>query len=139
MSSPFIDTDIVIRYLTGDDPKKQAQSAALLRRVENGALVVAAPVTVFADCVFVLSSPRLYHLPRVEVAALLMPLVRLPHLVIRNRRELIQALGLYANTSLDFGDCMIVASMQLSGASIVYSYDQDFDGLAGIIRKEPSA
>ena len=138
MSLPFIDTDILIRYLTGDDPKKQAQCAALLSRVERGTLAVAAPLTVFADCIFVLSSPRLYNLPRAEVAALLMPLVRLRRLVIRNRYALIRALGLYASTSLDFGDGMIVASMQLSGATVIYSYDKDFDRVRGITRKEPS-
>jgi predicted nucleic acid-binding protein len=59
MAYPFIDTDVIIRFLTGDDPRKQAAAAALFQRIEQGALTVAAPVMVIADAVFVLHSPRL--------------------------------------------------------------------------------
>jgi predicted nucleic acid-binding protein len=38
---------------------------------------------------------------------------------------------------LDFGDAMIVAAMQESGVSIVYSYDAHFDRIAGIVRQQP--
>jgi predicted nucleic acid-binding protein len=73
----FTDTDVIIRLLTGDDPDKQERAAALFQQVEQGKLVLAAPDTVIADAVYVLASPRLYHLPRNQIAALLTPLVRL--------------------------------------------------------------
>jgi predicted nucleic acid-binding protein len=138
MTFPFIDTDVIIRLLTNDDSTKQAQAATLFEQVEKGQLVLAAPDTVIADAVFVLSSPRLYRLPRNEVAALLLPLVRLPGFRVENRRWVRAALALYAATpQLDFGDAMIIASMRESGASIVYSYDTHFDRISGIIRQQP--
>ncbi len=137
MSVPYLDADVLIRYLTGDDPAKQARSAAILSQVEAGSLTLAAPVTVFADAVFVLSSRVLYHLPRSEVAALLLPLARLSHLKVKNRRALLAALDLYATSSLDFGDCMIVASMKLDHSKRVYSFDHGFDKVKGIERAEP--
>lgn len=63
MAIPFVDTDVIIRLLTGDDPVKQAQAASLFEQVEQGKLSLAAPDTVIADAVFVLASPRLYHVP----------------------------------------------------------------------------
>jgi predicted nucleic acid-binding protein len=84
MALPFVDTDVIIRLLTGDDPTKQAQAAALFEQVEQGHLQLTAPDTVIADAVYVLSSPRLYHLPRAGVAALLTALVRFPRLFIRH-------------------------------------------------------
>ncbi len=137
MSLPYLDTDILIRYITGDDPEKQARSAALLAQVEEGSLTFAAPVTVFADAVFVLSSKALYHLPRADVAAVLMPLARLSHLKVNNRHALLVALDLYGTSSLDFGDCMIVASMKQDHCKAVCSYDQGFDRVKGIKRFEP--
>ncbi|MCL4544787.1 MAG: PIN domain-containing protein [Chloroflexi bacterium] len=137
MALPYLDTDILIRLLTGDDPTKQAAAAALFERVERGELTVVAPPTVLADAVFVLSSPRLYHLPRAHVAALLTPLVRLPHFRLHNRRALLAALQLYGSSTLDFGDCLIITSMQQERSQILYSYDSDFDGIAGIRREEP--
>lgn len=137
MSLPYIDTDVLIRYVTGDDPQKQSRSAALLSQVEAGTLTLAAPVTVFADAVFVLSSKNLYHLPHSQVAAMLMPVVRLSHLKVKNRRALIEALDLYGSSALDFGDCMIIASMKQARSNVVYSYDRGFDRVIGITRREP--
>ena len=137
MNEPFVDTDVLIRLLTGDDPTKQAQASQLFQDVEDGKLVVRAPVTVIADAVFVLSSPRLYHLPRSQIQALLTPLLRLSHFKVANRRALLRALELYASSNLDFGDCLIVASMERRSSSLVYSYDMGFDRQTGITRQEP--
>jgi predicted nucleic acid-binding protein len=138
MALPFVDTDVIIRLLTGDDPAKQEKAAALFEQVEQGQLRLAAPDTVIADAVYVLSSPRLYHLPRSEVAALLLALVRLPGFRVENRRAVLSALAIYAATPrLDFGDAMIIASMRESNASIVYSYDTHFDHIPDIVRQQP--
>ncbi len=138
MAIPFVDTDVLIRLLTGDDPAKQAQAAALFEQVEQGNLILAAPDTVIADAVFVLSSPRLYHLPRQEIAELLLPLVRLPSFHVQNRRAVVTALSLYGTTaSLDFGDALLIAAMQEAGAHIIYSYDTHFDRIPGITRQSP--
>ena len=138
MSAPVLDTSVIIRLLTGDDPAKQARARALFERIERGELTVAAPVTVIADAVYVLASRRLYKLPPAEVAALLTPLVRLPGFHVQGRRAVLGALQLYATTpKLDFGDALIAAAAQRSGGSVVYSYDTDFDRLPGIVRQEP--
>ena len=92
MTYPFLDTDIIIRLVTGDDPAKQAAARALFERVEQGHETVQAPITVIADAVYVLSSPRLYHLSRSALAAALAHLVRLPHLHIRQRRTVLRAI-----------------------------------------------
>jgi predicted nucleic acid-binding protein len=138
MSYAYIDTDVIIRLLTGDDPLKQARSKALFERIERGELSIAAPATVIADAVHVLASPRLYNLSRADVAALLTPLVRLPGFHIRGRRTVNSALQLYAlHSRLDFGDALIASSMQQANSSTVYSYDRDFDRIPGIRREEP--
>lgn len=139
MAPPFVDTDVIIRFLTGDDPKKQAKGARLFQQIEEGSIVVAAPDTVIADAVFVLSSPRLYNLPRQQVADLLVPMVRLPGFHVLNRRAVLAALALYGygKTKLDFGDALIVAVMQQSASQVVYSFDMDFDKIEGIDRQEP--
>ena len=137
MREPFVDTDVLIRLLTGDDPLKQAQAAALFQRVESGQLTLSAPVTVIADTVYVLSSRRLYNLPRAQIRALLEPLLRLPGFKVQHRRALQLALVIYAASNLDFGDALIVANMQLEGSTSLYSYDADFDRFAPIVSSSP--
>ena len=137
MTQPFIDTDVIIRFLTGDDPEKQAAATALFEQVEQGLLTIQAPDTVIADAVYVLSSPRLYHIVRSDIQEMLAALVRLPQFHIQNRLSVLQALDIYASTKLDFGDALIIASMQQQGSQVLYSYDTDFDRITGITRREP--
>jgi predicted nucleic acid-binding protein len=138
MADAYVDTDVIMRFLTGDDPTKQAEAASLFEAVEAGTAALAAPDTVIADAVYVLASPRLYHLPRTEIRSLLVPLLRLSGLHVENKRTIIQALDLYAATTLDFGDAMIVGTMRQSGSDTIYSYDQDFDHIPGLTRANPA-
>jgi len=137
MPNAFVDTDVVIRMLTGDDLAKQAAGVALFEQVEAGTITLNAPATVVADAVFVLSSPRLYAVPRTDIQALLGRLLLIPQFEVESRDALLDALDLYAATNLDFGDAMIVASMGLAGSRELYSYDRDFDSLDSVNRKEP--
>ena len=132
-----LDTDVLIRFLTGDDPDKQAAAATLLQSVASGQVMISAPDTVIADAVYVLSSPRLYHLPRAQVEALLTPLVRLRGFRVQQKRLVLRALQLYGQTNLDFGDTMIAAAVEQHGSGVLYSYDRGFDQLPSIRRVEP--
>jgi len=138
MSYPSVDTSVIIRLLTGDDPEKQARSKALFERIEQGTLAVVAPVTVIADAVYVLSSRKTYKRSREEVAALLLPLVRLPGFHVQSRRAVLSALQLYGTTrGLDFGDALVAASALQIDSPVVFAHDTDFDRIAGITRREP--
>jgi len=139
MSKPFVDTDVLIRLVTGDDPQKQAEARVLFKKVETGDLTLLARETVIADAVFVLSSRQLYHLPREEIRDLLTPILRLPDLKIHCRRTVVRALDIHASTNLDFGDAFIVASMQALGSNLLYSYDRDSDRIQGVTRRSPSS
>src|SRR4051812_8130085 len=92
MNEPFVDTNVIVRLLTGDDLEKQRSAKLFFERIERGELRVTAPLTVISDTIYVLSSPRLYHVPRPEIVALLVPLLRLPGFRIRNRRAVSRAL-----------------------------------------------
>jgi predicted nucleic-acid-binding protein len=137
MTQSFIDTDVIIRFLTGDDPVKQAAASALFEQLEQGLLTISAPDTVIADAVYVLSSQRLYHLARNVVQELLSTLVHLSHFQVQNRQAVLRALELFGSTKLDFGDTLIIASMEQQHSHILYSYDADFDRFDGISRQEP--
>ncbi len=137
MGLPFIDTDVIIRLLTGDDLRKQAAAVALFEQIEQGTLTAAAPDTVIADAVYVLASRELYKKKRVEIRDLLAPIVRLPHFHVQIAPSVLEALDLYASTNLDFGDTLIIATMMQQNSQTLYSYDRDFDRIKTIIRQEP--
>src|SRR5690349_10300729 len=112
MEQAFIDTNIIIRFLTGDDPEKQKATAALFERVTSNELTIIAPDTLIAECVHVLSSPRLYNKSREEIRLALSSLVSLDGFKIANRRALLHALDLYATHLIDFEDAFLKAMME---------------------------
>lgn len=134
---PFVDTDVIIRLITGDDLRKQQAAHAMFNRVRDGHLEVSAPVTMIADAVYVLQSARLYGVARPAIANILSVLVRLPSFHVQDRDAVLDALSIYGSSSLDFGDAYLVASMNRDGSNILYSYDQDFDSVPGVTRREP--
>lgn len=134
---PYVDTDVIIRLLTGDDEQKRKAATALFQQVAQGKLVLFAPDTVIADTVFVLSSPNIYHLPRTEVRDLLQALLRYPNFKVENKQIVTSALDIYAEKNMDFGDAMLAVLTKQSQDKLIYSYDHDFDKIVGIKRKEP--
>lgn len=137
VTDPYIDTNVIIRLLTGDDEQKRKDSMVLFEKVSGGEVILSAPETVIADAVFVLSSPNLYHLPKIEIRDLLTPLLRYPNFKVENKQVLIQALDYYADKNIDFADAILAVLTQQSEEKSIYSYDEDFDKFPGIIRKEP--
>src|SRR4051794_24968610 len=72
-----IDTNIIIRYLTKDDPEKAKRVLGLFQQVSRGVKTIAITESVIAEVIYVLSSKRLYNLPRAEIVKRLLPILLL--------------------------------------------------------------
>ena len=137
LPDPYLDTNIIVRLLTGDDLAKQAASAKLFKEVAQGKVMISSTDAIIAETVFVLSSPNLYHLPKGKIRDLLITLLAYPNFKVKNKQVVIQALHYYADKNLDFGDAVLVVLTQKSKEKTIYSYDHDFNKFSDIIRKEP--
>jgi uncharacterized protein len=133
----FIDANVFLRFLTRDDPVKAERVKTLLERAQRGEVTLYTSESVVTELVFVLSSPRLYRLGREQVRAVLLPIVALKGLKLPGRKAILEALDLYAATSMDFVDALAVAQMEVQRITEVYSYDEHFDSVKGIKRLEP--
>ena len=133
----FLDTNIVLRFLTRDLPEQADRCRDLLIRVDAGEIQVTTSESVIAQIVYVLSSRRAYALPRVRIKELLEPILHLRGLKLERRDTYLRALDLYAAHTIDFEDAMAVAHMERLGITDILSYDHHFDGLPGISRVEP--
>jgi predicted nucleic acid-binding protein len=133
----FIDANIFIRHLTRDDPQKAQACLELLQQAQEKATTLITSESVIAEVVYVLSSKRLYNLPRAEIRKLLYPLLSLPGLKLANRKTYLHALDLYALYTLGFEDALTLAQMKRQNITEIYSYDHHFDQVEGITRLEP--
>src|SRR5882672_7162380 len=113
MGIAFLDTNILIRHLTGDDPTQSAKAYQLFKDIEAGRTTVVTTHAVIVEAVQVLSSKVLYHLPREKVRDLLTPILMLPGIkVVPLKMMVIKSLHLWADNNIDFVDALIVADMQ---------------------------
>jgi predicted nucleic acid-binding protein len=137
MTAPPLDTNVIIRHITADDPALAPRARAFLRQVETGAEQVELPEAVILEAVQVLSSRVTYNRPRAEIAHALATIIRLRGVQRKFKRRSLRALDLYASTTLDFVDALLVAYAEHRTPPVVVSYDQDFDTIPGIQRRAP--
>ena len=135
----FLDTNVILRYLTRDDEEKAEACYQLFERASRGEEILVTCEAIVAEVVYVLSSRRAgYHLSRREIAARLFPILSLRGLRLPQKQLYINALNIYASsTALDFEDALAIAHMQHQGITEIISYDRDFDDITGIQRIEP--
>ena len=135
----FLETNIVVRYLTGDDPAKALACRDLLQRLERGEEVAMTCEAVITEIVYVLSARAHYGLSAAEIRARLVPILQLKGLRLPQKALYVRALDLYAQyPSLDFEDAVIVAHMEREGIEELYSYDTHFDRIPTVQRLEPT-
>lgn len=134
----FIDTNVFVRYLTGDDSAKSEACYRLFQRVQTGEESVTTAEVIIAEVAYVLSSPALHHLANDEIAARLSPILSLRNFQLRYKRTYLRALDIYSNyPTLDFEDALAVAHMERQRISEIVTYDRDFDRVPGVKRTEP--
>lgn len=136
----YLDTNVLVRYLTKDDPDLAARAYAILQEVEQGTRPIFMTEAVLAEVIYVLSSKRLYNIPRPEIVKRVLPVLLLKDLRIgckpSDKQVYTDALHLYETTTLDFPDVLIISHMRHDGTQGVISFDTDFDDFPDITRKE---
>jgi len=133
----FLDANVILRYLTRDDPEKAGRCLELFRRADRGQVELTTSEAVLAEVVYVLASPRLYHLPPERIRDLLLPILNLRGLKLLSRPLYRRALDIYAAHHVDFEDALAVAHMEQQGITEIVSYDKHFDRVEGVKRVEP--
>lgn len=135
ISDALLDTNLIIRYLTGE-PKAQAEATkSLLERANAGNLTLRLSSLVVAEVVFVLTG-KTYQFPRGDVKEALLPLLQWPQLDVQDREVLLNALDLFTHSKIDFVDACLAAEARLQQVAIA-SFDKDYDSISGITRIDP--
>jgi predicted nucleic acid-binding protein len=127
----FIDTNVLIRHLTGDPPEMAARATALLATGEE--LLLADLIV--AECVYVLET--FYEVPRPRVAGLMRAAVALPSIRVTDELSLLRALEVYELERLDFAEAYLVAQAEATGVATIASFDRSIDRVTSISRREP--
>lgn len=129
--SAFVDTNIVVRHLTGDPPEMAIRATRSLSS-ERELLVTD---LVAAETVYVLES--FYEAPRHQVAEALRSLLAFDSIVVVDPALLRRAIEVYETDRLDFAEAYLVACAETTGVGRIVSFDRDVDRVDTVERVEP--
>jgi predicted nucleic-acid-binding protein len=130
--SAFIDTNVLVRHLTGDPPEMAARATAYLSR-ETELLLTD---LVAAETVYVLES--FYDVPREQVADSIRSLLAMSSVVVVDTALLLRSVQLYELERLDFAEAYLVTCAESTGITTIASFDKGIDRIGTVQRLEPN-
>ncbi len=135
MRRACIDTNVILRFLTGEPPDMAGQARQLFAAADQDQVVLLLDDIVLAETVWVLTS--FYELPAAEVARVLLQLLSHEAIQADDKSLLAEALRLFSDHNVDFADALLAARMRRRGITEVFSFDRHLDRLPGITHLEP--
>jgi predicted nucleic acid-binding protein len=136
MSRLLLDTNVIVRFLTGDHPAHSPRSRNLFARAAAGDVTLVVTHLALAETVWVLQS--FYKLDRRAIVAVLKDLIESAGIEVENKARLPSALRNFAQTDVNFVDAYHAAVAAAESVGIA-SFDRDFDQFAGLKRVEPKS
>lgn len=124
----LLDTNVLLRFLLGDDPVQSPRAKALFLRLQAQEESAELSDVVIAEVVWTLE--RGFGVPRTEVARYLSVIASIPGVTCASgKRNLLRALGSYSSTRCDIVDCLLAAQAR-GRKPKVYTFDStDFKKL----------
>jgi len=131
--SALIDTNVLVRHLTGDPPEMAARATRLLSTSGPGELVLVDLVV--AEIVYVLES--FYKAPRGQIADAVRSIIGFEAITVVDQETLFRAIEIYEVAGLDFAEAYLVAVAELADVDEVVSFDESIDRMDTVRRVEP--
>jgi predicted nucleic acid-binding protein len=123
----LLDTNVVIRHLTGDPPELARRATRFL--AAKAELVLAD--IVLAECVYVLQS--FYEVDRRGTAELMRAALAMPT-ISADTDLLLRALEIYELDRLDFAEAYLVAAAEFTDVESIASFDKAIDRVSSVER-----
>jgi predicted nucleic-acid-binding protein len=134
MKPLLVDTNILLRFITGEPAVQAKEVADLVVAAEAGNVRLSVLPMVLAEAVFVLTG--FYEHPRSRVAEVLSHLISSPGFHAVEAERMLHALKLFGAGKLDFVDCYLAAASIHEGSALV-SFDHNLAKLHGITAGKP--
>lgn len=127
----FVDTNVLIRHLTGDPPAQAVRATRYLAEADELLL----PDLILAEVAYVLEA--FYEAPRAQVAESLRAVLGFRAIKVVDAELAQRAVEVYDVDRLDFADAYLVASAERSGIGVIASFDRSIDRVGTVRREEP--
>ena len=137
MREPFLDTNIFLRHLLGDEPQQSPRATAYFEAIDEGRAQAHISDIVIFEVVFTLE--RGYRRSKAEIQAAVLPILELPGILLPRKRKFREVFRLYVEQNISFADAYHVVMMQSLNLRQIISFDRDFNRVATVERMEPDS
>lgn len=127
MTTAWLDTNVVVRFVTGRPAALAQRARRILARAEAGQLTLRLAPIVVAEAVWVLRS--VYGHERAAIAAALSAILRADGIAADERDTLLEALDVMVQQNVAFPDAYIAVSARQAAAAVC-TFDSDFKRLS---------
>jgi predicted nucleic-acid-binding protein len=117
-----VDTNLLVRFLTEDDPEKARSVEALLGKAGKGEIKIFIPSVVIAELVWVLKS--FYEMEAAEISELVGAVLNTPGLDTQDKNILRGALKTFERKGIDFVDAWILEFARERNIKTIYTFDK---------------
>lgn len=117
-----LDTNILVRYITQDDPPQFAVASDLIEGAESRGERLYVNMVVLAELAWVLRGSR-YRYPRSAIAAAIEKLLDIPLFELQARDQVRRALAEYRDGEADFADYLIGQKNLAVGCADTATFD----------------
>ena len=117
-----LDTNVLVRYLTQDDPAQAARATRLMEQELSEDEPGYVGLVALAETTWVLQ--RLYRASAAEIRDTVADLLGARQIVVENRDAVSRALATSFDGKCTFADALIAASAAVAGCTSVVSFDR---------------
>ena len=119
----YADTNLFIRFFTGDPDNQTQESRKFLNQVSRGKYELFICDLIIAEIIYVLES--IYHLDRNAVVEKILAIVETDNTIIENRQVILRALDLYEEKNIDFIDAYLASHSVKNNCDTIFTFDRD--------------
>jgi predicted nucleic-acid-binding protein len=117
-----IDTNLLVRYLTDDEPQKAKAVDTLLNSAQKGEIKILIPSIVIAELVWVLES--FYRMIADDITGLVEAICNTPGVDVQDKSVIKAALKIYRDKKVDLIDAWIIEFAKAKGVKKIYTFDK---------------
>jgi uncharacterized protein len=118
----YADTNIFIRYLTGEPPQQAEKVSGFFDKMESGLFKLYVCDLVVSELVYVLE--KVFELPKKEISEKIKALMLKKNTIIENGYVIFKSLDVYRDYNIDFTDAYIYCHSSKKGVNKVFSFDE---------------
>ena len=121
--SCLVDTNILLRFFTGDPPEMAQRARSIVADADSGKLQLEIPSLILAETLYTLES--FYEMPKADVCEKLLVFLRSRGIAPQEPEIVLDALDRYRTLPVHFADAYLAATAAANKLP-VFSFDKDF-------------